>query len=75
MAGKGFLQLARQLAFDHQPVVIEQFFLRGNVAQRMDEHATFLFTRFTVRRAGMVDPARIVAIILGVDRIAVFRLK
>src|SRR5690606_8699747 len=68
----GSLELLGDLAVEHQPVVVEQFFAAGDVAQRRDVDALAVaaFLGFAVGLAGMVDPARVVAVVAAVDHAA-----
>ena len=50
-----------------QAVVVEQLFSEHNAAQRLDEHPAIRFVRLAIGIAGMVDPARRVAAVQGVD--------
>ena len=67
--------LVFQLAFfgptplKHQAIVIEQFLTALDIAQGHDENtrALGIFLGFAIGRAGMVDPARIIAIHAAVN--------
>ena len=65
------LQLLRVRLVDDQAVVVVELFAGLDVAQALDEHPAVLLVGFAVRVARMVDPARGIAAVGGVDH-AVF---
>ncbi len=60
MASRFFRDRGGDRFVHFQPVIVEEFFTRPNVAQGVDEDATVLFDRFAVWGAGMIDPPRVV---------------
>src|SRR4029453_8181961 len=60
---------------DFQRVIVEEFLAGLDIAQRIDEDAGVFFDGFAVWMAAMVDPARVVAVNLWVDHLAVVEAK
>jgi hypothetical protein len=68
-------ELGRVALINHQAVVVEQLCASLQILQGFDEHAAAHFVGFAVGRAAVVDPACIVAAVLGVNAAAVFQRK
>ena len=67
MARKFVFELFGNWFVEFQGVIVEKFFTRLDVSQRINKNAVIFFNRFAVRVAGMVDPARVVATNARVD--------
>ncbi len=67
MARKFVFELFANWFVELQGVIIEKFFARLDVSQRINKNAVIFLDRFAVRVAGMVDPARVVATNARVD--------
>ena len=63
--GNGFVQL--------HVIIIKEFLVRLDVAQRIDEDAIVFLDRFAIWIAGMIDPARVITANLWIDYITVFQ--
>ena len=74
-AGEQFLQCRRVTLIIDEGVIVVQLLARLDRMQRMDVDAPVLFVGFAVRRAGMVDPARVVAAAPAVDHAAVVQAE
>ncbi len=53
--------------FQHEVVIVGQFFARLDVAQRFDVNAAVLIDRLTIGTARMIDEARGTAVERGID--------
>src|SRR4029077_8898448 len=61
VARKFVFELFGNWFVEFQGVIVEKFFTRLDVSQRINKNAAIFLNRFAVRVAGMVDPARVVA--------------
>ena len=61
------LELLRVALVDDQAVVVVEFFAGRDIAQRLDEDPAVLLVGLAVRVARVVDPARGVAAVQGID--------
>mmetsp|Transcript_71463 Transcript_71463/g.168395 ORF Transcript_71463/g.168395 Transcript_71463/m.168395 type:complete len:289 (-) Transcript_71463:2509-3375(-) len=74
-AGELLLDLGGVALVQHQAVVVEQLLAGLQVAQGLDEDAAVDLVGLAVGLAGMVDPARIVAAVEGVDHQAAVEVE
>lgn len=70
-AGEQFFQRRRVALVVDEGVIVVQLFARLDRLQRVDVDAAVVLVGFAVRRAGVVDPARVVAAPAAVDHAAV----
>lgn len=70
-AGEQFFQRRRVALVVDEGVIVVQLLARLDRLQRVDVDAPVVLVGFAVRRAGMIDPARVVAAAAAVDHAAV----
>ena len=58
---------ARDVVVDFEVVIVREFFARFNISQGVNEDPPPLFPHFTIRFAGMIDPARFIPANCGID--------
>lgn len=69
------LELGGVRLVNDQAVVVVELFAGVDVAQCLDEDSVIVFIGFTVRLAAVVDPARGIAAVLGIDHMLFIDMK
>jgi len=68
-------ELLRQPAFDNEAVIVKEFLADRNVAQGFKKNAPAFLLGFQVGFAGMIDPPGRIAVLFGIDDMAVVQMK
>ena len=63
------LQLPGAGLVNFQTVIVKEFFARRDRANGINENTIAFLDRFAIRRAGMINPTRIISPNLGIDDI------
>jgi len=69
------LELLRQPTFDDQAVIIKELLANFDIAQGFKKNAHAFLLSFQIGCAGMIDPPGGVAVLSGIDNVAVIQMK
>jgi hypothetical protein len=69
------LEFLRQPALDDQTVIVKELLANRNVAQGFEKNAPAVLLGLQIGFTGMVDPPGRIAVLLGIDDMAVIQMK
>lgn len=70
-----FLQVGCFAHIDYETVIVREFFANNDVAQGFEENTVPVLTGFQIRFAGVINPLGGIAMVLGVDDVAVIQME
>ena len=73
--GMFLLELLRHPAINNQSVIVEKLLADIDVTQSFKKNAHVFLLGFQIGFAGMIDPSGRVAVLIGIDNVAVIQMK